>query len=104
MTPQSRDSREVTPQSEASGEVIRPVLDSVCNNSSLSEEQVPEEEKINQLPNSRPLKLLPTREFNPLNRVVDPSSIYVNQDAPSNDPEKVTCCCSLLQMIFGVSK
>ena len=89
---QSEDSGEAARQSEDSGEAAKATLYLVYHNSALSEEQVPEEVKINQLPNSKPLKLLPPPKFNPLN------------DKPSNNPETVTCCCNLFQMFCGALK
>lgn len=92
--PKERDSEEeANPQSRDSEKMVKAVLRLAYKSAFLSEERVPEEEvKINQLPNSKPLKLLPPPKFNPLN------------DKPSNNPETVTCCCNLFQMFCGALK
>ena len=59
-------------------------------------EEISNEAVINQLPQSSPVKLLPQS-----NRFVDASSYSNYLDKPSSTPEEVTCCCNLLEMIFG---
>ncbi len=98
VTPQSEASEKVAPQSEGSGEAARAVRSSVYKSACRSEEQVPEEAEINKLPESKLLNLLPQSHRN-LSGFVDTSSY---SDKPSNCPEKVTCCCTLFQIIFGV--